>query len=142
MNTTARRGALEALKRQRPAPAPGPLFAPEEAEQDESWLDRVAVLFPLPLPEPFDYRAPASMGLLPGMHVIAPIGPRLVRGVVWSVEKNYAGAANLKAIEEVLPGSAVPDLSLPGRLLKLGSLLFPGRKDRNLNSLPQLPWER
>src|SRR5215475_1202724 len=111
MNPTARRRALEALKRQRSAPSAGPLFAPDEPEVLESGLDRVAVLFPLPLPEPFDYRAPSSMGLEPGMHVIAPIGPRVVRGVVWSVEKNNPGAANLKAIEEVLPGSPVPDLS-------------------------------
>jgi primosomal protein N' (replication factor Y) len=45
------------------------------------------------------------------MHVIAPIGPRLVRGVVWDVRRNDAGAANLKAIEDVLPGAPLPDLS-------------------------------
>ena len=73
MNTTARRRALEALKRQRaPAPA-GPLFAPEEDEPPPgAEYDKVAVLFPLPLPEPFDYRAAHSIGLQPGMHVIAP----------------------------------------------------------------------
>ncbi|WP_416200346.1 primosomal protein N' [Terricaulis sp.] len=74
-------------------------------------MDKVAVLFPLPLPEPFDYRAATSLGLQPGMHVIAPIGSRLVRGVVWSVEREHPGAANLKAIEEVLPGSPVPEMS-------------------------------
>jgi primosomal protein N' (replication factor Y) len=63
------------------------------------------------LPEPFDYRAPASLGLEPGMHVIAPIGSRLVRGVVWTVEKNNPAAANLKAIEEVLPGPPLPEIS-------------------------------
>jgi len=104
---------MEALKRQRAAPPLGPLFAVAEegAEYDAQALDKVAVLFPLPLPEPFDYRAPASLGLEPGMHVIAPIGPRLVRGVVWGVERNHPGAANLKAIEEVLPGTALPPIS-------------------------------
>ena len=89
MSSTARRRAMEALKRQRaPAPA-GPLFAVAEegADYEPETLDQVSVLFPLPLPEPFDYRAPASMGLEPGMHVIAPIGTRLVRGVAWAVEK-------------------------------------------------------
>lgn len=112
VSSTARRRALEALKRQR-ASAPGPLFAVAEegAEYDADALDRVAVLFPLPLPEPFDYRAPGAMGLMPGMHVIAPIGPRLLRGVVWSISRNDPGAANLKAVEEVLPGTPLPEIS-------------------------------
>ena len=110
--SNARLRALEALKRKRaPTPA-GPLFAPEEEESaaPASVYDRVAVLFPLPLPEPFDYRARKELGLTPGMHVIAPIGTRLVRGVVWSVGDG-AGAENLKEIEEVLPGPAVPERS-------------------------------
>jgi primosomal protein N' (replication factor Y) len=111
MTSTARRRALEALKRQR-APAPlGPLFAPAGGEAGVVALDKVAVLFPLPLPEPFDYRAPSSLGLAPGMHVIAPIGSRLVRGVVWSVAQGNPGAANLKAIEELLPGPPLPEIS-------------------------------
>ena len=87
MNPLARRRALDALKRQRTHRAPGPLFAPEEENVSAAGLDQVAVLFPLPLPEPFDYRAVMALGLEPGMHVIAPIGPRLVRGVVWSVTR-------------------------------------------------------
>src|SRR5262245_47801212 len=110
MDSTARRRALDALKRQRARLPPGPLFEVEE-QREEGAFDRVAVLFPLPLPEPFDYRAPHALGLQPGMHVVAPIGQRLTRGVVWEVEANHAGASNLKAIEEVLPGPAVPELS-------------------------------
>jgi len=104
---------MDALKRQRAPQAAGPLFAVAEEGSDfvHDTLDKVAVLFPLPLPEPFDYRAASSLGIKPGMHVIAPIGTRLVRGVVWSVEREHPGAANLKAIEEVLPGSPVPDMS-------------------------------
>jgi len=114
MSTNARRRALDAsLKKQRsPAPA-GPLFAVAEegAEFVLDTLDKVSVQFPLPLPEPFDYRAPSSLNIEPGAHVIAPIGTRLVRGVVWAVEREHPGAANLKAIEEVLPGSPVPEIS-------------------------------
>lgn len=113
MNSTARRRAMDALKRQRaPAPA-GPLFAVAEdgAAFERDTMDKVSVLFPLPLPEPFDYRAASAMGIEPGMHVIAPIGSRLVRGVVWGVERNNPAAANLKAIEEVLPGPPVPEIS-------------------------------
>jgi primosomal protein N' (replication factor Y) len=65
-------------------------------------IDRVAVLFPLPLPEPFDYKAPSSWGLVEGAHVIAPLGPNLYRGVVWRVERDAPGAANLKSVEEFL----------------------------------------
>jgi primosomal protein N' (replication factor Y) len=113
MTNSARRRGLELLKRQRAAPPAGPLFAVAEegAAYELDTLDKVAVLFPLPLPEPFDYRAPGSLKLEPGMHVIAPIGSRLVRGVVWGVERNHPGAANLKAIEEVLPGPPVPEIS-------------------------------
>lgn len=113
MTSTARRRAMEALKRQRAAAPLGPLFAVHEegAEYQHDGLDKVAVLFPLPLPEPFDYRAPSSLGIEPGMHVIAPIGSRLVRGVAWKVEKNNPAAANLKAIEEVLPGTPAPAIS-------------------------------
>jgi len=113
MTSTARRRAMQALKRQRVAPAAGPLFAVAEEGADyvDDTLDKVAVLFPLPLPEPFDYRAPGGLGLEPGMHVIAPIGSRLVRGLVWSVARNQPGAANLKAIEDVLPGPPVPEIS-------------------------------
>jgi primosomal protein N' (replication factor Y) len=113
MNSTARRRAMEALKRQRTAPSLGPLFAVAEegAEYEADGYDKVSVQFPLPLPEPFDYRAPRSLGIEPGMHVIAPIGTRLVRGVVWAVERDHPGCANLKAIEELLPGAALPEIS-------------------------------
>jgi primosomal protein N' (replication factor Y) len=113
MATTARRRALDALKQKRtPAPA-GPLFAVAEEDADfvHDTLDKVAVLFPLPLPEPFDYQAAGSLALEPGMHVIAPIGPRLVRGVVWAVSQNNPAAANLKAVAEVLPGAPLPEIS-------------------------------
>ncbi len=112
MSTNARRRAFDASLKKRPAPA-GPLFAVEEegAEFVHDTLDKVSVQFPLPLPEPFDYRAPSSLQIELGANVIAPIGTRLVRGVVWAIERDHPGAANLKAIEEVLPGSPVPAIS-------------------------------
>lgn len=112
MSTNARRRAFDASLKKRPAPA-GPLFAVEEegAEFVHDTWDKVSVQFPLPLPEPFDYRAPSSLQIELGANVIAPIGTRLVRGVVWAIERDHPGAANLKAIEEVLPGSPVPEIS-------------------------------
>jgi len=112
MSTNARRRAFDASLKKRPAPA-GPLFAVEEegSEFVHDTLDKVSVQFPLPLPEPFDYRAPSSLQIELGANVIAPIGTRLVRGVVWAIERDHPGAANLKAIEEVLPGSPVPAIS-------------------------------
>ncbi|MBU6373705.1 MAG: primosomal protein N' [Alphaproteobacteria bacterium] len=73
-------------------------------------LVKVSVLFPLPLPEPFDYQAPAAWGLEPGMHVVAPLGPRLLRGVVWAVTESPA-AGNLKPIDSVEPAQPLPEIS-------------------------------
>ena len=113
MNSTARRRALDALKAKRATAPAGPLFAVAEegADYEPDTLDKVSVQFPLPLPEPFDYRASSSLNIEPGQHVIAPIGSRLVRGVVWRVERDHPGAANLKAIDEVLPGAPIPEIS-------------------------------
>ncbi|MFZ4602380.1 MAG: primosomal protein N' [Caulobacterales bacterium] len=82
----------------------------ETALTETGPLVKASVLFPLPLPEPFDYRAPAAWGLEPGMHVVAPLGPRLLRGVVWAVEETPA-AANLKAIDSVEPAAPLPEIS-------------------------------
>jgi primosomal protein N' (replication factor Y) len=106
MSLSARRRA--ARHRSQSATLPG------FGEEDETFvhdvaISKVAVLFPLPLPEPFDYRAPTEWGLKPGDHVIAPLGPRSVHGVVWSVEDNNASAANLKSIESVMRAAPVPD---------------------------------
>ena len=49
------------------------------------------VLLPLPLPEAFDYAEPEGMALVLGEVVAAPLGPRLVRGVVTGL-RDGAGA--------------------------------------------------
>jgi primosomal protein N' (replication factor Y) len=51
-----------------------------------------SVLIPLPLPEAFDYAEPEGMALAVGESVAAPLGPRLVRGVVTALRE--AGGAN------------------------------------------------
>ena len=67
----------------------------------------VKVLFPLPLPKPYDYRAPTP--LQPGTFVEAPFGGRSVTGVVWPGEAEGVDAAKIKSIAGVFPA---PPLSL------------------------------
>ncbi|VAV88957.1 Helicase PriA essential for oriC/DnaA-independent DNA replication [hydrothermal vent metagenome] len=43
------------------------------------------ILFPLPVPEPFDYLVPASLQVTAGSYVIAPLGTRKAVGVVWAI---------------------------------------------------------
>ncbi len=78
-----------------------------------------AVLFPLPLPEPFDYVIPEDLAIAAGDHVSAPIGGRLARGVVWAVHEPDASLTSetsegetprrLKRIEARLPAPPVPE---------------------------------
>ncbi|HEY5288673.1 MAG TPA: hypothetical protein VIJ59_01440, partial [Caulobacteraceae bacterium] len=49
------------------------------------------VLLPLPLSVAFDYAAPAEMALAVGDHVLVPLGPRLVRGVVTGLRRGAGG---------------------------------------------------
>lgn len=90
------------------------LFEARGEGADPGLVRRARVLLPLPVPEPFDYRVPAAMPLAPGDHVIVPVGPREVLGVVWSVEEGAEaarGAGNLKLIVERLPGPPLSDLT-------------------------------
>ncbi len=73
----------------------------------------VQVLVPLPLAGPYDYAVPgdwASDAALPvrGAHVLVPLGPRLVRGVVWGPGSGTVEAGRLKAIDSVTPAPALP----------------------------------
>lgn len=67
-------------------------------------LRRASVLFPLPLPEAFDYAVPDGMDIRPGDHVRAPLGKRLAQGVVWGISEGETGRA-LKPLAEKLPGA-------------------------------------
>ncbi len=69
---------------------------------------RVSILFPLPLPEAFDYLVPAEMDLQPGDHVLAPLGKRTARGVVWAV-KPGPGERQLKRVEGPAGGPPLPE---------------------------------
>ncbi len=61
------------------------------------------VLFPMPVPKPFDYVVPADMEIAPGAYVLAPLAKRMAIGVVWAVDEQPSGASPhaLKPIERV-----------------------------------------
>ena len=69
---------------------------------------RVSILFPLPLPEPFDYLVPGELVLQAGDHVLAPLGKRTARGVVWKVMPG-PGERKLKPIDGPAGGAPLPD---------------------------------
>lgn len=70
---------------------------------------RVAsVLVPLPVPEAFDYEVPEGMALARGDHVAAPLGPRLVRGIVAEVFETTGSNRRLKAVEQRLDDPPLP----------------------------------
>ena len=64
-------------------------------------MSRIAsVLIPMPLPEAFDYAEPEGMELGLGDQVAAPLGPRLLRGVVVGLREAHGGNRPLKPVEE------------------------------------------
>ena len=65
-----------------------------------------SILFPLPLPEPFDYVVPSDMSVEPGDHVLAPLGPRSVSGVVWSIQTDQTDR-ELKPVTQVVGGPRI-----------------------------------
>ncbi len=62
----------------------------------------------MPLPEAFDYAEPDGMGLELGDQVAAPLGPRLLRGVVVGLREAAGGNRPLKPIEEILEEPRLP----------------------------------
>ena len=72
-----------------------------------------SILFPLPLPEPFDYEVPDGLSVEPGSYVRAPLGKIERTGVVWAVkEKAEDDARALKPLIDVFP---VPPMPAPMR---------------------------
>ncbi|MGF1454371.1 MAG: primosomal protein N' [Alphaproteobacteria bacterium] len=95
---------------------------------------RVRVLIPLPLEGPYDYLLPDDLDAPPmrGSHVIVPLGPRAVRGVVWGPGTEDLDTARLKPVTEILDAPPLPEqlcafvdwvsaytLSSPGAVLAL-----------------------
>jgi primosomal protein N' (replication factor Y) len=68
---------------------------------------RVSILFPVPLPEPFDYAVPEGMAVELGSHVHAPLGNRTARGIVWAI-KDGAGERPLKSVDDVMSAAPLP----------------------------------
>jgi primosomal protein N' (replication factor Y) len=52
---------------------------------------RVAVLLPLPLNHPYDYKVPSGLDVAPGDIVLVPLGKREVTGVVWERQEGEPG---------------------------------------------------
>lgn len=72
-------------------------------------MSRIAsVLLPMPLPEAFDYAEPEGMELVVGDQVAAPLGPRLLRGVVVALRESAGGNRPLKALEGKLDSPPLP----------------------------------
>ena len=72
-------------------------------------MSRIAsVLLPMPLPEAFDYAEPEGMGLELGDQVAAPLGPRLLRGVVVGLREAAGGNRPLKPVEGRLEEPRLP----------------------------------
>jgi primosomal protein N' (replication factor Y) len=70
-------------------------------------MRRAAVLFPLPLPEAFDYAVPEAMDVRAGSIVLAPLGKQSRIGIVWRLEET-GDASNLKAVERVYSTPPLP----------------------------------
>jgi len=62
----------------------------------------------MPLPEAFDYAEPDGMGLELGDQVAAPLGPRLLRGVVVGLREAAGGNRPLKPLEAILEEPRLP----------------------------------
>ena len=72
-------------------------------------MSRIAsVLLPMPLPEAFDYAEPDGMDLQLGDQVSAPLGPRLLRGVVVGLREAAGGNRPLKPLEGILEETRLP----------------------------------
>ncbi|MDO9337807.1 MAG: primosomal protein N' [Caulobacter sp.] len=72
-------------------------------------MSRIAsVLLPMPLPEAFDYAEPEGMDLAVGDQVAAPLGPRLMRGVVTQVRDGTGGNRPLKPIAHRIDDPPLP----------------------------------
>ena len=83
------------------------------SENEKTPAQRVAsILLPAPLPEAFDYAEPAGMGLMIGDQVAAPLGPRLMRGVVTALRPAVGANRPLKFVNARLSDPPLPPRTL------------------------------
>jgi primosomal protein N' (replication factor Y) len=76
-------------------------------------MSRIAsVLLPLPLPEAFDYAEPDGWDLEVGDQVAAPLGPRMLRGVVAGLREAAGGNRPLKPLARKLDEPRIPSGTL------------------------------
>ena len=66
------------------------------------------ILFPIGLPEPFDYAIPEGMAIVVGSYVTAPLGKSERTGVVWDVVETVDSERELKPVSSVYPASPMP----------------------------------
>jgi len=71
----------------------------------------VAVLLPLPLAGPYDYRVPAGLILAAGDFVSVPLGRRKLVGVVWGAAKGGFEGPRLKSVDSRLDLPPLPAIS-------------------------------
>jgi primosomal protein N' (replication factor Y) len=72
-------------------------------------MPRIAsILLPMPLPEAFDYAEPEGMDLVVGDQVAAPLGPRLLRGVVVALRDGAGVNRPLKPVAQKLDDPSLP----------------------------------
>lgn len=65
------------------------------------------ILFPMPLPEPFDYAVPEGLDVAIGSYVRAPLGKHERTGVVWEIIDDDP-ERELKAVARVFPTPPMP----------------------------------
>jgi len=76
-------------------------------------MSRIAqVLLPMPLPEAFDYAEPDGMKLEVGDHVVVPLGPRQIPGVVTGLREAAGGNRPLKPVLGRLDHARLPPNAL------------------------------
>ena len=69
------------------------------------------ILFPLPLPEPFDYAVPEGLPVEAGSYVAAPLGKYERLGVVLEILPDSAGEG--RALKDVSDAYDVPPMPAP-----------------------------
>ena len=90
---------MAAARKPRPDPVEEPEAARAHSGYEDDKMSRIAsVLLPLPLPEAFDYEAPEGLELAVGDQVAAPLGGRLVTGVVTGLREGAGGNRPLKPL--------------------------------------------